>query len=155
VSVLLAPLPYVGAIVMYWFTSASLFRDAEGVAPSNWNWRLVAPVMVGGLTPLALAAKSGLDGVQRGALLSATAAAIVFTLVGMGLLRDDKKFFRLQLALSEGDAKNPRALKWRILVIAGTLVLVYGAIVNVLVAAADLGSNPEPAAATPTRGAER
>ena len=140
-SVLLAPLPYVGAIVMYWFTSASLFRDAEGAVPSNWSWRLIAPVMVGGLTPLALAAKNGLDGVQRGALLTATAAAIVFTLVGMGLLRDDRKFFRLQLALSEGNAKNPRALKWKILVMVGTLVLLYGAIVNILVAAANGDSN--------------
>ena len=134
-SVLLAPLPYLGAILMYWFTSAGLFRDAEGAPPSNWSWRFVAPVMVGGLTPLALAAKNGLDAVQRAALLSATAAAIVFTIVAMGLLRE-QKFFRVQLKISDGDGKNPR-LEWRHLFVgAGTLILVYAALMNVLVAAA-------------------
>lgn len=139
-SVLLAPLPYVGAIMMYWFTSSNLFNEPREVAPSNWNWRFIAPVMVGGLTPLALAAKNGLDPTQRGALLSATAAAIIYTLVGMGRLQNQRKFFRLQLELSEGNAKNPRALRWRIWVAVGTAVLIYGAAVNIIVAAASSAS---------------
>jgi hypothetical protein len=132
--VLLATLPYIGAIAMYWLTTGDLFRDARGVVPSNWNWRLVAPVMIGGLTPLALAAKGGVDRADRGLLLTATGLAILFTLIGMGVLRDGKRFFGLQTSLTIGTRKLSRVPRWRVILIVGTILLCYGGTVNVIVA---------------------
>ncbi len=132
--VLLAALPYVGTIALYWLTTSDLFRDAKGIVPSNWNWRLVAPVMVGGLTPLALASRSGVDSSERGLLLTATGLAILFTLIGMGVLRDGKRFFGLQTLLTVGGKKFSRVPRWRVVLIVGTLILCYGAVINVIVA---------------------
>lgn len=131
---LLAALPYIGAVVVYWLNTANLFRDAEVMAPSNWNWRLVAPVMVGGLTPLALAAKTGLMDEERWLLLSATGVAILYTLVSMGVLRGERKFFRLQIAIGFGDKKFRNWPRWRPVALMGSLVLVYAATVNMIVA---------------------
>jgi hypothetical protein len=132
--VLLAALPYVGTIALYWLTTGDLFRDAKGVVPSNWNWRLVAPVMIGGLTPVALAAKSGLNNSDRGLLLTATGLAILFTLIGMGVLRDGRRFFGLQMPVSIGTRKFNRIPRWRVVLIAGSVLLCYGAVINVIVA---------------------
>jgi hypothetical protein len=131
---LLAALPYAGAIAMYWLTVTNVFKEAKGTVPDNWNWRLVAPVMVGGLTPLALAPRDGLDSTERGLLLSVTALAIFFTLICMTVLRDDKKFFRMQIPVTVLD----RSLlpRWRTMLLLGTLVLCWGAVVNVVVAGA-------------------
>lgn len=131
---LLAALPYVGALAVYWLNTAALFRDAEATAPSNWNWRLVTPVMVGGLTPLALAAKSGLQDDQRWLLLSATGLAMLYTLISMGIFRDTKKFFRLQLPAGVGNHAFHKWPKWCAFTLVGSLVLVYAAVVNMVVA---------------------
>jgi hypothetical protein len=131
---LLAALPYIGALVVYWVNSDALFRDAGASAPSNWNWRLVTPVMVGGLTPLALAAKSGLPDGERWLLLSATGLAILYALVSMGTLRDSKKFFRLQLPIGMGNHTFHKWPKWRVLLLVGSLVFIYAATVNMVVA---------------------
>jgi hypothetical protein len=134
--VLLALLPYGGTIALYWLTSADLFREGRGAAPSNWNWRLVAPIVVGGLTPLALAARSDVGGSDRGWLLSATGVAILFALICMTLLRNDERFFGLQLEVVIKRKKIGRLPRWRVLVAGGTLLLCYGAAVNVVAAAA-------------------
>jgi hypothetical protein len=131
---LLAGLPYVAAIALYWLTASNMVTDAKGEVPSNWNWRLVGPVMVGGLTPLALAASDGVDGSQQAILLSAPAIAIVFTVVLMAALWDGSGFFRLQRPISAGPVNYTRFPRWRVVVLAGTAVLGYGAVVNVMVA---------------------
>jgi hypothetical protein len=131
---LLAALPYVGALAVYWLNADALFRDAGATAPSNWNWRLVTPVMVGGLTPLALAAKSGLPDEQRWLLLSATGLAILYTLISMGIFRDSKKFFQLQLPAGMGNHTFRKWPKWRAFLLVGSLVLIYAAVVNMVVA---------------------
>jgi len=131
---LLAALPYAGALVVYWLNTDALFRDAGATAPSNWNWRLVTPVMVGGLTPLALAAKSGLQDEQRWLLLSATGLAMLYTLVSMGVFRDPQKFFQLQLPVGIGDRTLRKWPKWRAFLLVGSLVFIYAAVVNMVVA---------------------
>lgn len=133
---LLAALPYVGALAVYWLNTDALFRDAGAAAPSNWNWRLVTPVMVGGLTPLALAAKSGLQDEQRWLLLSATGLAILYTLISMGIFRDSKKFFQLQLPTGMGNRAFRKWPRWRAFLLVGSLVLIYAAVVNMVVAVA-------------------
>lgn len=132
--VLLAALPYAGAIAMYWLTASNLFKEANGVVPGNWNWRLVAPVMVGGLTPLALAPRDGLTSTERGLLLSGTALAIVYTLVCMTVLRDGKKFFRVQIPVTSRG--KSRLSRWRVMLLVGTAVLCWGAAANVIVVGA-------------------
>lgn len=131
---LLAALPYLGTLAVYWLNTAALFRDAGATAPSNWNWRLVTPVMVGGLTPLALAAKSGLQDEQRWLLLSATGLAMLYTLISMGVYRDTQKFFRLQLPVGVGNRTFRKWPKWGAFLLVGSLVLIYAAIVNMVVA---------------------
>ena len=131
---LLAALPYVAALAVYWVNTDALFRDAGAVAPSNWNLRIVTPVLVAGITPLALAAKSGLHDHQRWLLLSATGIAMLYTLISLGILRDSKKFFRLQLPLGVGERTFTKWPRWRGFLMVGTLVVVYAAVVNMVVA---------------------
>lgn len=130
---LLAALPYVAAIALYWLTTGDAVGDAEGEAPSNWKWRFVGPVMVGGLTPLALAATNGISGASRTLLLLTTAMAILFTVLIMAAVKESH-FFRLLRPLSIGAVNFSRFPRWRIIVVVGTAVLCYGAVVNVIVA---------------------
>lgn len=132
--VLLAALPYIAAIALYVMTAKDLVRDAEGEVPSNWNWKLVAPVVVGALTPLALAASDGVSTADRGVLLSVTGLAIVFGIVAMTAMRGQYAFFRLQRPVSLGRVKFTNVPRWKIIVGAGAVILCYGAVVNVLIA---------------------
>jgi len=131
---LLAALPYVATIALYWLTTNDLIRDAEGEIPSNWNWRLVVPVLVGGLTPLALAASDSVTPANRTLLLSATALAILFTVLFMAALRDGSGFFKLQRPISIGSLNLARFPRWRLILVVGTAILCYGAVANVVVA---------------------
>jgi hypothetical protein len=144
-SVLLAVLPYVASIGLYGFTAKDVVSSGEGEAPSNWNWKLVVPVVVGALTPLALAASDGLSGTERGALLSVTGVAIVFGIGAMTLMRDESAFFGLQQPVFVGKAKLTNIPRWKLLVGTGAIVLCYGAVVNVIVA----GNADGDAAASP------
>jgi hypothetical protein len=134
VFLLLATFPYIGAIALYWQASSNLFRGAKGEPPSNWSWLLVAPVILGGLTPLALAGRSDLTGSERALLLTATALAILFALVYMGMLRDGQKFFHLQVPLTVRGRTFDRVPRWYLLIFLGSAVLCYGAVVNLMVA---------------------
>ena len=133
--VLLAALPYVSAIALYWLTANDLVADADGEIPSNWNWRLVAPVMVAGFTPLALATSEGVSSSDRNLLISATAVAMFFTAVFMTALRDKSGFFRIQRPISVNSVNFTRLARWKAIVAIGTVILCYGAVVNVFVAA--------------------
>jgi len=144
--VLLAALPYVATIALYWLTTSGLIKDAEGEAPSNWNWRLVAPVLVGGLTPLALAASDSVTGSNRTFLLSTTALAILFTVLLMAALQVGSGFFKLQRPISIGSLNLTRFPRWRLILVVGTAILCYGAVTNVIVA----GKTEAPNSQTPS-----
>jgi len=134
VLVLLAALPYVATIIYYWIGTGAIFRAQT--APSSWSWRLIGPVLVGGFTPIALAAKAGLQDGERWLLLSATGVAVLFTLVGMGLLREESHYFKLQVAVGIGSRSFTKWPRWKFVMLLGSLVLAYGAAVNVIVAGA-------------------
>jgi hypothetical protein len=134
VLVLLAALPYAATVIAYWIGTGALFRAQT--APSSWSWRLIGPVLVGGFTPIALAAKTGLADGERWLLLSATGVAVFFTLVGMGLLREESYYFKLQVAVGIGSRRFAKWPRWRFVMVLGSLVLAYGATVNVIVAGA-------------------
>lgn len=127
---------------MYWQAAASLFGDATTVVPSNWSWRLVAPVVAGGLAPLAVAASGGLDDSQRVLLLVASGVASLFSLVCMGFLRRDETFFSLKKTFTVLGKNVFNLPRWGIVAAAGTLVLCCVGGINVLVAAKDANSAP-------------
>lgn len=132
-QLLLAVLPYCAAVAVYWQTASSLFSESRTTVPSNWNWRLVFPVAVGGLTPLALAAKSGLDSDERGLLLSVPGVSIIFSVVFMGALWGTARYYwaREPIHFLRRWRSAPR---WLAVVATGSMVLVYGATTNVIVA---------------------
>jgi hypothetical protein len=136
VIALLAACPYIAALASYWASAWDLFRTENETAPPNWNWRLVAPVLAGGLTPLALASKqTGIDATERGLLLSSVAAAILFVVVLLPFLQGNKPYLWLQRAIPIG-RRELRWLPWRRFFVGlGSVILVYGASVNIAVSA--------------------
>jgi hypothetical protein len=132
-SVLLGLAPYAVAIVVYCVNTADIFGGSRPGAPSNWNWRLVAPVVVGGLTPLGLASSTEIAGSERGLLLSGTAAAVVFGVLTLSVLRSDRAYFRVQLPVTVGQ-QALRWLPWRhVIVGVGIVILAYCATTNLVV----------------------
>jgi len=133
--VLLALIPYVASVIMYAVASTELFREHSGLdAPSNWNWRFVAPVTLGGLTPLSLAARHGIDSGDRFMLLTEPAVAILYTIIAMSTLRDVDKFNALLKPVGTARVKYAKLPLWRIVWMAGALIILYGAVINVVVA---------------------
>jgi hypothetical protein len=133
VSVLLATLPYIVAVATYSATAHQLFRGRPQAPPSNWAWLLVAPVAIGGLTPLSLASKANLESSGRALLLSAAALAALFVVLVLNFLRSDRRFWWLERIVSVGN-REIRSLRWRhVFVGLGSAILVYGAAVNIIV----------------------
>ena len=132
--VLLAAIPYLVTFYFYWVDSADLFRNARGRIPANAGLRLIVPVAIGGLTPLALASKNkGLSGDDRLILLSSTAFSILYLIVVMAALRTVTTF----LSLYHPILVRNHVLKFvrgRVaLVIVGLLIICYAAAVNIAV----------------------
>ncbi|MGO9760576.1 MAG: hypothetical protein ACLP1Q_04865 [Solirubrobacteraceae bacterium] len=134
VLALLAVVPYLGSVAMYWFTASDLFGGSDSEPPSNWNWRFVVPVLVGGLTPLALAARNNVNGNDRAFLVLAAMAGIMFTIITMGVLKKEKSFFRIQDPIAIKRTKYDRLPRWRLIVGVGTLLLCCGAAANIVAA---------------------
>lgn len=133
---LLALIPYIVAIILYWQTAFDLFADAKTRAPGSWNWRLLSPVLLGGLTPLALAARDEIRTGQRVLLLTVTALALVYTIVGMTFLRGGERFFDIQTPVALAGHQFKFLLRWRLIVIFGSAILAYGSVATVIVAGA-------------------
>lgn len=131
---LLALIPYVASIIMYAMASGEIFRAGGTETPTNWNWRFVAPVTVAGLTPLSLAARHGVSSGDRSLLLSEPAIAIIYTIIAMSSLRDSDRFHSLQKPIGTATIKFSRLLRWRLVWFMGALIVMYGAVINVIVA---------------------
>jgi hypothetical protein len=144
--VLLAVVPYAVTVVFYALDSNDLFRRAAGQIPPNAALRLIVPVIIGGLTPLALASKNtGLSGSDRLILSSATAFSAMYVVVVLIALRSATVFlslyhpFRLRrptvclhpLRLGWPSVQLPRGR--HVLVSLGLAVIAYGAGVNIAV----------------------
>jgi uncharacterized membrane protein len=131
---LLAVVPYLVSVALYWFTASDLFGDSGSEPPSNWNWRFVVPVLVGGFTPLALAAKTNINGSDRAFLVLAAVAVIVFTIITMGALRKERSFFRIQDPVAFKRMVYDHIPRWWLIVGVGTLLLCCGAAANIVAA---------------------
>lgn len=132
----LALVPYVVAIVLYWQMASDLFADAKKRAPGSWNWRLLSPVLLGGLTPLALAAREDITSGQRVLLITVSVFAIVYTILGMSLLRGRQRFFDIQTPVAVAGHKFDFLPRWCLVAFLGSTILAYGAVVTVIVAGA-------------------
>lgn len=133
-SVLLAGVPYAAAILVYWRTIANMFREAEGKPPANWSWRLMSPVMVSGLTPLALLPREGLSSDERSLLVLGPILGAFFMIAGMSILRDNTKFYRMQIHVTAfGRNRMPR---WHVIVLLGSAILLASGVINVAVVGA-------------------
>jgi hypothetical protein len=129
--VLLALLPYVGSTFIYGLNAADLFATAGGKLPSYAAWRLSAPVLVGGgLTPLAVAVDTNREDIDL--LVSPIAFAIVYLLLQLALLRDQRRFLRLYRPLVVGGRELSGLTPRRIVVVLGVLVIWYGAAINLV-----------------------
>jgi hypothetical protein len=133
---LLALVPYIVAIILYWQTASDLFADAKDRAPGSWSWRLLSPVLLGGLIPLALAARNEISAGQRVLLLTVTAAALVYTILGMAFLRGGERFFGIQTPVALSGHQFNFLVPWRLIVFFGSVILAYGATATVVVAGA-------------------
>ncbi len=131
---LLALIPYIASIIMYAMASAELFHAHSDDTPTNWNWRFVAPITLAGLTPLSLAARHGVTSGDRSLLLSEPAIAIIYTIVAMSSLRDSDRFYSLQKPVGTTTVKFTRLPRWRLVWCIGALIIIYGAVINVIVA---------------------
>ena len=133
---LLALVPYLVAIILYWQAASDLFADAKTRAPGNWSWRLLSPVLLGGLTPLALAAREDISSGQRVLLLTVSVFAIVYTILGMSFLRGGQRFFNIQTSVAIAGHKFSFLLRWHLIVFLGSVILAYGSVATVIVAGA-------------------
>ncbi len=95
----------------------------------------MAPVIVAGLTPLAILSAHGVSDSKRELLAVSPAAGILFALVVLSLLRDAAAFFRLHLPIRIGDWEMAWLPRRRALMIVGLLVITYGAVTNLYVTA--------------------
>lgn len=126
---LLSVLPYVAVITVYVDTYRTLFAQRSAPRPDAWRWLLVRPVLIGTLTPLALAGKMGLASGTRIWLLSAVGFGIVATLLSLTWLRDNA-YPRLFLPVRCGrwTTKFP---SHRLLLVCGIALIGYAGCLNV------------------------
>lgn len=130
--VLLGVFPYLASGLLYAFGFRDLFRDSRGSPPTNWVLRLVAPVIVSGLTPLVILSNPSVDESDRALVALSPAAAILFVVTALSLLRDASAFSRLHLPVRVGDWEL--LLKRRhALIVVGLLVIGYGAVTDLYV----------------------
>lgn len=129
--VLLGALPYLAGAIVYSISCWDLFGEPRTVAPSDWTARLFLPVLLTSLAPLAAAGSAPKDDVAL--LLTIPGAGVTFTVVLAAFLRDDRWFFRLELPVGIGDRRVTDLYWWMVVLAGGIVVMVYGAVVNLLV----------------------
>lgn len=131
--VLLALLPYLASIAIYLVDIRELFARAGGIKPSDTEWRLIAPVVVGaGLLPLAVApsARSG----RLIFLFTAFAVSMVYVGVALLAVRDPARFRWLLPPIRIRRLTLKHISKRVLLTAFGVAAIVYGAVVDELVA---------------------
>ena len=130
---LLAVLPFIAASILYWISCNDLFEGSVDSVPGNWTARLFLPVLTGSLSALATGAG------QEGAFAPfATVAAlgILFTVVTAASYRDDATFFDLKLLVGLGKSHSfARLQRWHLLRAVGLLIMAYGCVISVVLAA--------------------
>lgn len=67
-------------------------------------------------------------------LLTEPAVAILYTIIAMSTLRDVDKFNALLKPVGTARVKYAKLPLWRIVWMAGALIILYGAVINVVVA---------------------
>lgn len=134
--VLLAAVPYAVAILANWLIVSQIFRPGEvsEAQPGMWTAFLLTPVAIGGLTPIALAARKGVSSSDRDLLALAAVLAFAFTVVALVAFSDSGRALRLQRPVSLRGMSVSWLPGWRLVLILGSVLLAFGAITNIIVA---------------------
>jgi hypothetical protein len=135
VSVLLAALPYAAAIIVNWLIVSDAFRPGadDSTEAASYGGVLLAPVAIGGLTPVALAAHKGVSSADQQLLWLATALALLFCGIAQVALSGGQRARRLQHSLSLGPVNLDWLPGWRLVLLLGSALLVFAAIISVIV----------------------
>jgi hypothetical protein len=135
VSVLLGALPFAAAIIANWMIVSDAFRLGAGESTEvvSYGGVLLAPVAIGGLTPIALAAHKGVSGSDQQLLWLATALVLVFCGLAQVALSDGRRAQRLQHGLSLGPVTLEWLPGWRLVLLLGSALLVFAAVISVVV----------------------
>jgi hypothetical protein len=135
VSVLLAVLPYAAAIAANWLIVSDAFRPGadESSEAASYGGVLLAPVAIGGLTPVALAAHKGVSSTDRQLLWLSAALALFFCGVTQVALSGGQRAHRLQHGLSLGPVNLDWLPGWRLVLLLGSSLLVFAAVISVIV----------------------
>jgi hypothetical protein len=135
VPVLLAALPYAAAIIANWVIVSDAFRlDAgESAEAVSYGGVLLAPVALGGLIPIALAAHKGVSSSDQHLLWLATALTLFFCSITQVALSGGHRAQRLQHGLSLGPVTLEWLPAWRIVLLLGSALLVFAAVISVIV----------------------
>jgi len=133
VRVLLAVFPYLASLAVYLFNARDLFLNTR--PPPHWTWRLSAPVMIAGLTPLALASKtSAVSSGEQNLLLLAPALGVMYAVLAFGRFRE-KDFLALHRPFTFFDREIKFLSRRRFWIGLGALVIAYAAAANIYVSA--------------------
>jgi hypothetical protein len=134
--VLLAGLPYLVAIIANWLTVGQIFRPGESSQPQPGVWSAfrLAPIAIGGLTPIALLARKGVSSSDRGLLALAAVLAVAFSVIALVAFADTNRALRLQRPVRISGHSWSWLLGWRLILILGSLLLGFAAVSNIIVA---------------------
>jgi hypothetical protein len=134
--VLLAALPYAVATAANWLIVGQAFRTGDGgeAEPGIRNALLLAPVAIGGLTPMALVARRNVSGSDRALLSLAAILAVAFTVLLTLALSDTDRALSLQKEVAFGRVRLSRIERWQVVLVIGSVLLLFGAVANIIVA---------------------
>jgi hypothetical protein len=131
---LLAGLPYIVAIAVNWLIVGQSFRAGGDPQPGIRNALLLAPVAIGGLTPIALLARKGVSGADRGLLALVALLAVAFSIISLVALGDTRRALKLQKQVGFGGMTIRWLRGWQLMLALGSLLLGLGAAANIIVA---------------------
>jgi hypothetical protein len=134
VLVLLAALPYLVAIVVNWMIVSQSFRPGGESEPGIRNALLLAPVAIGGLTPLVLLARKGVSNSDKGLLALAAVLAVAFCVIILVALGDTARALKLQDKVTIGGMVIRWLRGWQLILACGSALLIFGGVASIVVA---------------------
>jgi hypothetical protein len=130
-SVLLACLPYVASISLYWMACRDLFYGTQGDVPAGWQLRVAAPVIMAGFTPLVIASKKN---EAVGLLSCATGFVLLCVVLFYGVTRrGNSAFFHMRRPVAIAGWRLPWLKLWVLTFVTGVAVIVFSAAVTIFV----------------------
>jgi protein-S-isoprenylcysteine O-methyltransferase Ste14 len=128
----LSAVPYIASLTVYISGLRELFYPLAFPEPRGWQWRVARPVLIAGLTPLAVAGTDGPTTGERTSLIAlACAASLVVILIMTSLHR--ARFSTMKDPFGSGE----RELTWltpvSLVTWIGVLMIVAAAVGNIWV----------------------